>query len=130
MEKIKLLVLLNNKEIIEKLKNLKLSLIGGDKVFQLRKNLKKMEEEIKLFDEAKEKYILENGVEAENGGFLIEGEEEIKKANKFLFDMANSEIEVSWEKFLDQDTLQKISEDLDLKIQDIDILEDLKILEI
>lgn len=120
---IKLLDIIRNKEVLNKLHSLPLSTISGKTAFKLRKIIKKLQTELDGFEEAKTQYIKENGTADADGNMTIQGKEEMEKANNFLVDMSKEEIDIDWEPLFDEDDLSNISSSIELKISDIDFLE-------
>ncbi len=118
----KLGVLINNQSVLEKLYKTPLD---GKRAFGLRKRIKKMNEEITTFNEARDEYIKTHGTERENGGVEIPQDDRkaVQAFVEYLNEMLGSEID-DMEPFFTEDDLAG----MDLSVQEIDQIEALGLL--
>lgn len=128
METIKLGVLVNNAGVLKKFEEIPLRSLSGKKALELRRALKKIQEEIQVFEDAKDQYVRENGEPDEAGNVNIKDPHMIKKAYQFLEDMAQTEVSVTWQPVLDDTTIEVIATNIDLTIRDLDVIEEIKLM--
>lgn len=128
MNKITVGFLITNQNTISKLSELPLKACTAEQSKKIRKYSKLINEEISSFEETKNQYIVENGSETEDGSYSIKNEVEVKKAEKWISDLLQTEVEQEFEAFFTYEDVQKISEYIELSIKDLDVFETLGIL--
>lgn len=128
MSKITVGFLVANQKTILKLSELPLKTCTAEQAKKIRKYTKLINEEISNFEETKNQYIVENGTE-EDGSYSIKDEVEVKKAEKWISDLLQTEVEQEFETFFTYEDVQKISEFTELSIKDLDVFETLGILQ-
>lgn len=118
----KLGTLVNNQGVLEKLYKTPLD---GRRAFQLRKRLKALGEEIKVYEEARAEYIREHGTAREDGGAEIspDDREAVSAFVEYLNGMLDNDIEGP-EPFFTEDDLEAMS----LSVQELDQIEALGLL--
>ena len=117
----KLGVLVNNSEILERLYKTRLD---GKRALKLRRTIKRLNEELQTFEEAKNERIKEVGETDEQGNMMVHpGTEEYNELVQYLNEMSGTEIE-DIDPVLSTDDL----ETLDLSVEDIDRIEHIGLL--
>jgi len=118
---VKLGVLVNNSEILERLYKTRLD---GKRALKLRRTIKRLNEELQTFEEAKNERIKEVGETDEQGNMMVHpGTEEYNELVQYLNEMSGTEIE-DIDPVLSTDDL----ETLDLSVEDIDRIEHIGLL--
>lgn len=123
MRNVKLGILVSYQDTINKFNEMPLKAVSGKKAFEIRKTIRAIQSELQSFNEARDQYIKENGEESEDGNISIRDPEAMKKAQDFLNDMAQSEVEITWKPILDDETMDKINEHMEFTMQDLDFFE-------
>lgn len=129
-ETIKVGLLFEAKDLIVKLYNVPLKGFTGKEVLTLRKNISKIEKEAKEVEETRNKYISENGTADEKGNITIKDTDpNFQEVKEWVDDYMNSDIEVPWEPFINDEMLEKLfnSENVEFTLRDLTLMEVLKI---
>lgn len=119
----KLGLLVNNNDTLARLYNLELT---GKRVFKLRKILRNMESEIKIFEETKNQYIMQHGKKIDEIVQVVQGTKEFNKMVEILNDMLDTDIEVDIDFKLTEEEISEVK----FSARDIDSLIDMELLEI
>lgn len=119
-KKIKLRTLINSKKILDRLYKTRLD---GARALRLRKIIKRLAEEIKTFNEARNDYILGHGEKTKEGAKIEPNSPAFSDFLKFVQEMGEAEIDAP-EPFFGEKELAT----LDLSAEDIDQIEALGLL--
>lgn len=119
-KKIKLGMLINSKEILDRLYKTRLD---GARALRLRKIIKRFSEEITTFNEARNDYILEHGEKTEKGAKIEPNNPTFPDFLQYVREMGETEIDAP-EPFFGEKELAT----LDLSVEDIDQIEVLGLL--
>jgi hypothetical protein len=112
-KKLKLSVLVNNREILNRLYKTRLD---GGRAFRLRKTINRLSEELHTFEAARDDYIRMHGKKTKDGGAKIEpGDSVFSDFLQYVNEMGETEIDAP-EPFFSESDLTK----LELSVEDID----------
>ena len=114
-------LLYNAKDTLQKLYDVENSKLA----LKIRKVIKKVSEEITVFEEEKENYIKKHAVEGTDS--IPMDSPEYAKAIEYLNELLNTEVEVSWEPVISSNEIEELNIP-NLSVRDIDNLEIIGIL--
>lgn len=117
MKTIKLGLLVNYRNLFDSMQQVPLKALTGKQSLALHRALEAIQSEIRAFDQQRENYIHENGIEREDGTIAIEGEDQTAAANQWIQDLLDTQVEITWPAVIDEDVLERLADNVILDEQ-------------